>query len=274
MDPGLCKFRQLRYYYDVAEEKCKEFYYSGCFGNENNFVTKPACEAKCNGVCATHGADMTAEDCCKNSLKDQCKGEPVLDIDFSDQETKQGKVVVGLKLQTKNLQCQRVSRYRNADTLSLSTVESTVDGCNMRCPHFNSGTKYLVVVKGATINQYIYIYIIYAFLSVIGSDIQSVTEVIQLCAGQLGGGVCTESQPTPPPGNECRATAYQYYYNTATSECERYTHGPFYEGHNSFFTLDDCKDHCVKTNSCLSAMDPGLCKFRQLRYYYNVTEEK
>ena len=83
----------------------------------------------------------------------------VLDIDSSDQETKQGKVVVGLKLQTKNLQCQRVSRYRNADTLSLSTVESTVDGCNMRCPHFNSGTKYLVVVKGATINQYM-IYII------------------------------------------------------------------------------------------------------------------
>ena len=60
---------------------------------------------------------------------------------------------VGLKLQSKNLQGQRVSRYKNAEALSLPTVESTVDGCNMRCPHFNSGTKYLVVVKGATINK-------------------------------------------------------------------------------------------------------------------------
>ena len=77
----------------------------------------------------------------------------VLDIDSSDQETKQGKVVVGIKLQPKNLQGQRVSRYRNADTLSLPIVESTVDGCNMRCPTFNSGMKYLVVVKDATINK-------------------------------------------------------------------------------------------------------------------------
>ena len=68
----------------------------------------------------------------------------VLDIDASDQETKQGKVVAGLKLQPKNFQGQRVSRYKNSDTLSLPIVESMVDGCNMRCPHFNSEIKYLV----------------------------------------------------------------------------------------------------------------------------------
>ncbi|XP_062523686.1 sushi, von Willebrand factor type A, EGF and pentraxin domain-containing protein 1-like [Corticium candelabrum] len=90
----------------------------------------------------------------------------------------------------------------------------------------------------------------------------------------LFGGICTEPQPKPSPGDQCRQTAYRYFYNTETSECEWYANGPCYKGHNSFYTLDDCKDHCETSNPCISKMDPGLCNLHQLRYYYNLTEEK
>ena len=37
-----------RYYFDPAVGECKEFIYGGCQGNENNFMTKEACEAMCS----------------------------------------------------------------------------------------------------------------------------------------------------------------------------------------------------------------------------------
>nr|XP_058955453.1 carboxypeptidase inhibitor SmCI-like [Pocillopora verrucosa] len=44
---GPCKAYIPRYYFDPAVGECKEFIYGGCQGNENNFMTKEACEAMC-----------------------------------------------------------------------------------------------------------------------------------------------------------------------------------------------------------------------------------
>ena len=45
---GPCKAYMPRYYFDPAVGECKEFIYGGCQGNENNFMTKEACEAMCS----------------------------------------------------------------------------------------------------------------------------------------------------------------------------------------------------------------------------------
>ena len=46
-EPGLCKERIPRYYFDKVAGKCKKFIYGGCDGNSNNFATKGACNKKC-----------------------------------------------------------------------------------------------------------------------------------------------------------------------------------------------------------------------------------
>ncbi|VUZ46680.1 unnamed protein product, partial [Hymenolepis diminuta] len=46
-DVGPCRAAQSRWFYDTSSRKCEEFIYGGCRGNENNFATKEACEAKC-----------------------------------------------------------------------------------------------------------------------------------------------------------------------------------------------------------------------------------
>uniref|UniRef100_A0A8C7E7U9 Tissue factor pathway inhibitor 2 n=1 Tax=Nothoprocta perdicaria TaxID=30464 RepID=A0A8C7E7U9_NOTPE len=46
-DEGLCSSSVTRYYYDTKSKTCKEFKYSGCGGNANNFVTATDCYNVC-----------------------------------------------------------------------------------------------------------------------------------------------------------------------------------------------------------------------------------
>ncbi|XP_019848705.1 PREDICTED: LOW QUALITY PROTEIN: uncharacterized protein LOC105316719 [Amphimedon queenslandica] len=46
--PGPCTASITRYYYNYTTETCQEFTYSGCFPNENNFLTQHDCEEKCS----------------------------------------------------------------------------------------------------------------------------------------------------------------------------------------------------------------------------------
>lgn len=44
---GSCGDSQKRFYFDPIEKKCKNFFYSGCLGNRNNFLTLEACKSFC-----------------------------------------------------------------------------------------------------------------------------------------------------------------------------------------------------------------------------------
>ncbi|XP_062390150.1 tissue factor pathway inhibitor a [Sardina pilchardus] len=46
-EPGPCRGLVPRYFYERQSQKCKRFFYGGCFGNANNFRTMKECEAKC-----------------------------------------------------------------------------------------------------------------------------------------------------------------------------------------------------------------------------------
>ncbi|XP_022215323.2 kunitz-type serine protease inhibitor HCRG2-like [Drosophila obscura] len=44
---GNCRNRQARWYYDQWSKTCHAFFYSGCGGNYNRFITKNACMSYC-----------------------------------------------------------------------------------------------------------------------------------------------------------------------------------------------------------------------------------
>ncbi|XP_055967936.1 tissue factor pathway inhibitor [Sorex fumeus] len=46
-DRGLCRANETRFYFDFSIKKCCTFSYSGCGGNENNFVSKEDCIRAC-----------------------------------------------------------------------------------------------------------------------------------------------------------------------------------------------------------------------------------
>ncbi|KAI1893325.1 hypothetical protein AGOR_G00122560 [Albula goreensis] len=45
---GSCRAAFPRFYYDAANQSCRQFIYGGCGGNANNFETLEACKAACN----------------------------------------------------------------------------------------------------------------------------------------------------------------------------------------------------------------------------------
>uniref|UniRef100_A0A673NDX8 BPTI/Kunitz inhibitor domain-containing protein n=1 Tax=Sinocyclocheilus rhinocerous TaxID=307959 RepID=A0A673NDX8_9TELE len=46
-DPGECFGHYLRYYYSPEHHTCKSFYWTGCVGNGNRFLTLNWCNATC-----------------------------------------------------------------------------------------------------------------------------------------------------------------------------------------------------------------------------------
>ncbi|XP_072823250.1 kunitz-type protease inhibitor 2 isoform X2 [Vicugna pacos] len=47
---GRCRAAIPRWWYNVTDRSCQQFVYGGCEGNDNNYMTKEECLAKCAGV--------------------------------------------------------------------------------------------------------------------------------------------------------------------------------------------------------------------------------
>ncbi|KAM8916120.1 papilin isoform 2-T3 [Spinachia spinachia] len=57
---GSCGAWEPRYHHDVAASQCVHFWYGGCHGNSNNFVTRAECQARCRGPGAESDAGGAA----------------------------------------------------------------------------------------------------------------------------------------------------------------------------------------------------------------------
>jgi len=60
--PGSCYASIRSYFYDVETKSCKLFFYSGCFGNANRFITREDCENICKKPLQSGGASSANDE--------------------------------------------------------------------------------------------------------------------------------------------------------------------------------------------------------------------
>lgn len=58
---GLCKAKLPRWWFNKETGKCEEFYYGGCGGNENRYLTQKKCEETCLAVKPIGKSDVDDE---------------------------------------------------------------------------------------------------------------------------------------------------------------------------------------------------------------------
>ncbi|XP_052766205.1 uncharacterized protein LOC128207366 isoform X2 [Mya arenaria] len=68
-----CRARMSRYYFDKSRGECLQFFYGGCGGNSNNFVSKDDCERECRSGTSALGDQqndcrLSVYSCCPDGI--------------------------------------------------------------------------------------------------------------------------------------------------------------------------------------------------------------
>uniref|UniRef100_A0A0N5BXM0 Kunitz/Bovine pancreatic trypsin inhibitor domain protein n=1 Tax=Strongyloides papillosus TaxID=174720 RepID=A0A0N5BXM0_STREA len=274
MDCGRGSSSLLRWYWNVAQQKCVQFTYLGQKGNQNNFVSQQACESVCyeldnpcaggnpqmtssnrplqcsvtSNTCASnywchYGATTTTTVCCPNRVPDSdiCSlpmvvgtGRDSLQRWYYDQNTKQ---------------CVRFTytgRYGNQNNfLSQEACQSMCQVYDNVCP---SGEPLLDESKTPIPCTF-------------GSDSCGSNHWCHL--GTVPGDYqCCPGQPTNPSACQGMAPSVgvlgptgqpvtRYYYDLETMSCKTFQYLGRKGNANNFISEEDCRNLCnVFNNPC------------------------
>eukprot|EP00118_Oscarella_pearsei_P021536 m.242357 g.242357 ORF g.242357 m.242357 type:complete len:741 (+) comp40218_c1_seq43:378-2600(+) len=151
LDRGLCKGEERRWHYNKEKGKCQEFEYSGCFGNENNFVTNEKCKQKCVG----------RSQCCKQTVKTEkevCSSHLIVVLVkiVNLAKTAPGSEVYEVKI-TRVFKGNKFGDLQEKKRLKISRKEECA---NVDCPRLKINKEYCIgseVYKDGKFNDVYYI---------------------------------------------------------------------------------------------------------------------
>ncbi|XP_040057210.2 tissue factor pathway inhibitor a [Gasterosteus aculeatus] len=90
--PGPCRGLVTRYFFDSSSQRCRHFFYGGCFGNANNFQSMSECQAKCHSPETTKAPERHSLSARKSAVRPTIlTGEwstPLVRSNATDQEPK------------------------------------------------------------------------------------------------------------------------------------------------------------------------------------------
>lgn len=250
-DSGLCKGAMPRWYFDQSKDMCLQFTYGGCGGNANNFVTLTECLEECQGSASSddpcvltpdHGpcdGDLTRF--YFNKVKERC-------IEFS---------YGGCAGNANNF----VTAEECTSTCSLNGVnrnledggdgdEAAVDRCHLRPEQGRCRahmTRWYFDAETGTCNTFIW-------GGCVGNNnnFASAEECKDAC---LGVEIRRQEQPTdekdvdvcqlPAVTGPCRALHLRFFFNSDTSQCEKFVYGGCDGNRNNFETVEACENTCL-----------------------------
>uniref|UniRef100_A0A7E4V4X8 Kunitz/Bovine pancreatic trypsin inhibitor domain protein n=1 Tax=Panagrellus redivivus TaxID=6233 RepID=A0A7E4V4X8_PANRE len=274
LETGVGSAQLLRYYYNQLSRTCSQFRYTGVGGNENNFLTKASCEARCpvfvnpcgtgdpeidenmspilcsaadNTTCSPGnwchiGASEMTTICCKGASVEICEtprvsgsGDASLPRFHYTPLTKQCLPFIYSGLGGN--QNNFLSK-----TACENTCEVLVNPCDAGDPAI--GANGLYVTCSASSPSVCPA----GYWCHIGADI---TEAV-CCPG------AEDPCSLPPSDGNGEAELTRWFFDTALRKCSKFSYSGIGGNQNNFLTLQDCQLKCPEFQSPCATGDPAL----------------
>ncbi|KAK3581415.1 hypothetical protein CHS0354_016277 [Potamilus streckersoni] len=241
---GMCFDQFPRWFYNRTSDRCEEFIYGGCQGNDNNFETKESCVARCpsrtstdvilratgsvceqpnqHGPCygyIPHWFYNRTSDRCEQFIYGGCQGN---DNNF---ETKED--------------CGRRCPSRASTDLVLSGGFTPV--CQLEPdmgPCRRAETKWHYDVTTFSCKTFTY-------GGCLGNhnNFQTKEKCEEYCNVQPGRSVKETCLSSREPGS-CTAQFRRWYYNSETGRCSEFMYGGCQGNGNNFLNEETCMNYC------------------------------
>ncbi|XP_050510138.1 papilin isoform X5 [Diabrotica virgifera virgifera] len=298
---GNCTEVNANWYYDTSRKNCAPFYYTGCYGNLNNFETREACQADCP-------PEVEKDICILPADTGEC--DRYVDRWYYDTKAKSCQQFYygscggnGNNFQTQQ-RCQERCQSKEAP---MPTPEQPVQPAPIPTqeprpapdtpPTFVIDMCFLPSNTGPCRNRpsnYSYYYdsrdgvckeFVYGGCESNGNNFNSVEECLQKCGGAQD--LCT----LPPVRGPCNGEYPQYYYDPGTDSCQEFIYGGCTGNYNRFQDQQSCEERCKKVRepeptytqaptaavdlaACSLPYDSGNCTERFTAFYYNKEQRR
>ncbi|XP_076800686.1 uncharacterized protein LOC143445457 isoform X7 [Clavelina lepadiformis] len=283
-DPGPCRGRFTKYYFDNDTKTCKTFTYSGCEGNSNNFDSEEKCLRMCLRSSETSRDALVHENPPpSNDVAPQNPSDDVRPIRAA--RCNQPKEVG---------ECKAIMPRFYYDQREGRCKLFTYGGCNGNDNRFLTPWACLDYCGGG---------------NPVYAEEPELPPAPILVQDQVVERVKPAKCFLPKVTGKCRASFVMFYYNPTTDKCQLFVYGGCGGNENKFEIPEDCQNECggeisreveredltVETRSnkpisygrnggtqerearnpeCQFALDAGPCRGRLYRYYFDKKSSK
>ncbi|XP_059058317.1 papilin-like [Achroia grisella] len=266
---GACKGYLLRWYYDSERERCSQFIYGGCLGNNNNFETEELCQTQCQPT-------RSVDQCSLPIDPGSCSGN-----------------YVRWGFNPDNGRCEQFTWGGcEGNTNRFSTEAACIHRCNT--PGEPKSNCKLPQETGNCTE-------VHAKWSFSGEENRCVPFYYTGCGGNDNRfdheQHCIDDCPAvyvkdicelPAEIGNCAEYRQRWYFDTAQKRCLQFYFGGCGGNENNFHTMEQCESRCavkqvttttlqpavVDTSTsefCFMELDPGQCTNYETKWGYDHT---
>ncbi|KAG8198783.1 hypothetical protein JTE90_007093 [Oedothorax gibbosus] len=199
---GPCYSFKTRYYFNKETNRCDQFYYGGCLGNENNFESKGLCERKCLSS-SRSSAEMTSQE------QSEVQAEDVPTECTLDKEV--GPCKASIPRYYFNKETNRCERFSYGGCLGNENNFVSKELCERKCLSSSRSSAEMTSQEQ--------------------SEVQA-EELPTECTLEKAEGPCPGYFP-------------RYFFNNETNQCEKFIYGGCRGNENNFLTKRRCEKKCL-----------------------------